>query len=147
MVVKQKYNQDTDGLSQLELESVGDKVPAWEPAADWGLCVLSDPRLSNPAKMRKKYCWVNIAVCPCLHSPLTHKTNINPFENKVWEIYFYKEVCSFVYWSRDYCWLCFRIYLNMYVAIQQQFGFLQFFRLNNNNHSFAHSYLVSSITI
>ena len=27
---------------------------------------------------------------------LLHATNINPFENKVWEIYFYKEVCSFI---------------------------------------------------
>ena len=30
---------------------------------------------------------------------LSHTTNINPFENKMWEIYFYKEVCSFVHWS------------------------------------------------
>ena len=30
---------------------------------------------------------------------LSHTTNINPFENKEWEIYFYKEVCSFVHWS------------------------------------------------
>ena len=27
---------------------------------------------------------------------LSHITNINPFENKVWEVYFSKEVCSFV---------------------------------------------------
>ena len=31
-----------------------------------GFAALSDPRLSNLAKMRKKYCWVNIAVCPRL---------------------------------------------------------------------------------
>ena len=30
---------------------------------------------------------------------LSHTRNINPLENKVWEIYFYKEVCSFVPWS------------------------------------------------
>ena len=30
---------------------------------------------------------------------LLHTTNINPFENKVWERYFYKEVYSFVHWS------------------------------------------------
>ena len=40
--------------------------------------------------------WVNIAVCPCLHSSLTHHRNI---ENKVWETYFYKEVYSSVHWS------------------------------------------------
>ena len=34
-----------------------------------------------------------------LHPSLTHHRNINPFQNKVWEIYFYKEVCSFVHWS------------------------------------------------
>ena len=53
-------------------ESVGDKMPKWEPAADRGLWSLSDPRLSNPAKMRKECyygrgrTWVNIAVCPHL---------------------------------------------------------------------------------
>ena len=47
----------------------------------------------------KRRSWANIAVCPCLHPSLTHHRNINPFENKVWEIYLYKEVCSFVHWS------------------------------------------------
>ena len=42
--------------------------------------------------------WVKITVRPCLHLPLTH-TKHHPFENKVWEIYFYKEVYSFVHWS------------------------------------------------
>ena len=99
----------TDGLSQfqfqLELESVGDKMPEWEPAADRGLWAVSDPRLSNPAKMRKKCCYGQKnfgSICSSL-SPfptnLSHTTNINPFKNKVWEIYFYKEVCSFVHWS------------------------------------------------
>ena len=42
--------------------------------------------------------------------------NINPFENKVWEIYFYKEVCSFVHWNSwimfDYVStsICMRVY-------------------------------------
>ena len=31
-----------------------------------------------------------------LHPSLTHHRNINPFENKVWEIYFHKKVCSFI---------------------------------------------------
>ena len=34
---------------------------------------------------------------------LSHTTNINPFEKKVWDIYFYKKVCLFVHWSRRYC--------------------------------------------
>ena len=49
---------------------------------------------------------------------LSHTTSINPFENKVWEIYFYKEVCLFVHWSSSLCLIMFRIYLYMYVAIQ-----------------------------
>ena len=45
----------------------------------------------------KEELWVKISLFP---SPahLTHTANINPFENKVWEIYFYKEVCAFVHW-------------------------------------------------
>ena len=34
-----------------------------------------------------------------LYPSLTHHRNIKPIENKVWEIYFYKEVSSFVHWS------------------------------------------------
>ena len=34
-----------------------------------------------------------------LHPSLIHNRNINPCENKEWEMYFYKEVCSFVHWS------------------------------------------------
>ena len=76
---------------------------------------LSEPWLSNPSQdvkevlsgflkitqcaMVKRRSWVNIAVCPCLHPSLTHHRNMKTFENKVWEIYFYKEVCLFVHWS------------------------------------------------
>ena len=51
---------------------------------------------------------------------LSHTTNINPFENKVWEIYFYKEVCSFIHWSSyiifDYvsAYICICICLRSY---------------------------------
>ena len=123
--VKQKYNQDTDGLSQLKLESVGDKMPNWEPAADRGLWVLSDSRLSSPARIWKKCCNGQKtlgSICSSLSpSPnhLSHTTNINPFENKVCEIYLYKEMCSFDHWSSSLCLIMIRIYLYMYVAIQQ----------------------------
>ena len=69
----------------------------------------SDPRLSSPTRMRKKCCYgqKNLgSICSSLSpSPthLSHTTNINPFENKVWEIYFYKEVCSFVHWNSSLC--------------------------------------------
>ena len=74
---------------------------------------LSEPRLSNLSQdveevlsgflkitqcaMVKRRSWVNIAVYPCLPLSLIHHRNINTFENKVWEIYFYKEcVRSFI---------------------------------------------------
>ena len=44
---------------------------------------------------------------------LSHTTNINPFEDNVWE----KCVRSFIE-VRHHCWLCFRMYMYMYVAIQ-----------------------------
>ena len=51
---------------------------------------------------------------------LSHTNKINTFENKVWEIYFYKEICSFVHWSSSLCLIIFRIYMYMYMysAIQ-----------------------------
>ena len=63
------------------------------------------PQLSSPPKVRKKCCYGQRnfgSMCSSLSlSPihLSHTRHINPFENKVWEVYFYKEVCSFVHWS------------------------------------------------
>ena len=80
-------------------------MTAWELAADRGLWTLSDPRLSNPSQDEQEVLlWSEElwSICSSLYpSPthLSHATNINPFENKVWEIYFYKDVCSFVHWS------------------------------------------------
>ena len=102
------------------MESVGDKVPNWEPAADRGLWALSDPRLSNPAKMRKKYCWVNIAVCPRLQL-ISHTQPTSTLSRIKCERYiFYKEVCSFVHWSSyimfDYvsAYICICICMRLY---------------------------------
>ena len=87
------------------------------------LAALSDPRLSSLARLRKKCCYGQKnfgSICSSLSpSPthLSHINNINPFENKVWEVYFYKEVCSFIHWSRHYCWLCFCLYLCMFLPI------------------------------
>ena len=55
--------------------------------------------------MRKECCYGQKnfgSICSSLSPSLTylsHTTNINPFENKVWEVYFYKEVYLFVHWS------------------------------------------------
>ena len=115
------------GSVQLQLESVGDKMPNWEPAADRGIWALSDPRLSSPSRMRNKCCYgqKNLgSICSSLSSSpthLTHTTNITLSRIKCERLYFYKEVYSFAHWSRHYCWLCFCLYLYMYMyaAIQQ----------------------------
>ena len=114
VAVMKEYRQmpaavETAGVGRPERE------PACKLRTPLRAVTLSDPRLNNPSQdaeevpsgflkitqraMVKKRSWVNIAVCPCLHTSLTHHRNINPFENKVREICFYKEVCSFVYWS------------------------------------------------
>ena len=62
-----------------QFESVGDKMPMLELAADRGLWALSDPQLSNPAQMRMKYCWVNIAVCSHLQL-ISHTQPTSPFQ-------------------------------------------------------------------
>ena len=88
--VKQLYNQvpQTVGVSWSSRQ--------WEPAPDWGLVALSDPRLSSSAEWERSAAIVRgtwgqyVAVCSVSNSPLTH----NPFANKVWEVYFSKEVCS-----------------------------------------------------
>ena len=53
------------------------------------------PRCGRSAAIVRRRIWVNIAVCPCLYSSLTHHRNI---ENKVWEIdiFIKKRVCSFI---------------------------------------------------
>ena len=62
-------------------ESVGERMPAWEPAADRGLWVLSDPRLSNPAKCcyGRGRAWVNIAVRSCFHKITLSKIKCERF--------------------------------------------------------------------
>ena len=100
MDVKQLYNQGRDGLSQLET-----RCQRENQLADWGLAALSDSRLSNPAKMRKKccYCWRRTWDQYSSLSPspahLTHTTTITLWRIKCKRLYFYKEVCSFVHWS------------------------------------------------
>ena len=114
-------------------------MPAWEPACrlracgpQWPTVEQPQPRWGRSAAMVRRTLGQSVAVFPPSPSYLLHTTNIKPFENKVWEIYFYKEVCSFVHWS--YCWLYFRIYLYMYtysciVAMQQKFNCISLSRL------------------
>ena len=84
-----------ENLGIFEKQSVGDKMPNWEPVADRGLWALSDPWLSNPAKMRKKYCWVNIAVCPCLQL-ISHTQPTSTLSRIKCERYIFIKKCLFV---------------------------------------------------
>ena len=58
----------------------------------------TQPRWGRSAAMVRRTLGQNNSLSP---SPahLSHTTNINPFKNKVWEIYFYKEVCLYIHWS------------------------------------------------
>ena len=73
----------------------------WEPAPDIGARALRTP-LEQPCRISKKCCYsqrkLGSIFCSLSLSStyLSHITNINPFAHKVWEVYFYKEVCSFV---------------------------------------------------
>ena len=91
-----------DGSSQLET-----RCPKWEPAADRGLWALSDPQLSNPSQDEEEVLqwsrgehigqYSSLSLSP---THLSHTTNITLWRIKCErDIYFYKEVCSFVYWS------------------------------------------------
>ena len=55
---------------------------------------------------KKSSLWVYVSL------PISHTTNINPFENKVREICFCKEVCSFV----QVCKLCLIMFPLVYVC-------------------------------
>ena len=63
-----------------------------------------------------------------LHPSLTHHRSINPFENKVWEIYFYKEVCSFIEVRKlfDYVSACICICNRLYNRYKIKFNFNTF---------------------
>ena len=91
------------------VEAVGTGSPQCGPACRLRAVAVGYPRLSDPRlnmeevlsgllkitqlAMVKRRSWVNIAVCHSLHWSLTHHRNINPFENKVWEIHIFINKC------------------------------------------------------
>ena len=98
---------------RLQLESVGDKMPAWELACRQRTCDPQWPTIEQPkpecgrsAAMVRRTLGQYVAVCPRLqltsHTQPT-STFRNPFANlsriKCERYIFYKEVCSFVHWS------------------------------------------------
>ena len=112
--VKQLYNQVPQTVWVSWSSSCSSRQ--WEPAPDRGLRP-SGPLLSSPGEWGRKKCcysqWNLGSICFSLSpspSHLSHITNISPFENKVWEVHFSKEVCSFVI-IVDYvsAYICIRI--------------------------------------
>ena len=88
--VKQLYNQVPQMAwvkfsSSCSWNQLGTRCQRENQLADWGLAALSDPQLSNPARMRKKCCYGQRnfgSICSSLSpSPthLSHITDINPF--------------------------------------------------------------------
>ena len=84
--VKQKYNQDTDSSQfQLQLESVGDRMPAeWEPAPDRGLGLsvthgwVAQPECERSAAMVRRTWGQYVAVCSRLQLT-SHTQETSPF--------------------------------------------------------------------
>ncbi len=120
--IRQLYNQVpqtawVSSNSSCSWSQLGTKCQSENQLADRRLAALSDPQLSSPARTRKKCCYGQNnfwSICSSLSpSPthLSHTTNINPFENKVCDVYLYKEVCSFIHWSSSVYLIMFRIYL------------------------------------
>ena len=69
--------------------------------ADWELVALRTPGWAAQQNEEEVLLWSeNLGSMSGSLSPspthLSHITNINPFANKVWEVYFSKEVCSFI---------------------------------------------------
>ena len=80
--------------NQLEIEGLDPQDPGW----------AAQQNGKRSTAMTRGTWGQYVAVCSVSNAPLTH----NPFatlSNKVWEVYFSKELCSYVH----YCWLCFRI--------------------------------------
>ena len=111
---------------QLQLESVRDKIPEWEPAPDRGLGPsvthgwVAQPEWERSAAMARRTRGQYAAVCPRFQLTSHTQPTSTLLRIKCERLYFYKEVCSFVHWSRHYCWLSFHLYLYMYMfaAIQ-----------------------------
>ena len=117
-----------DGSSQLETRCRSESQRNTE-----GLGPSVTHGWVTPAKMRKKRCygrgrtWVQITVCLRLQL-ISHTQLHHSFENKVWDIYFHKEVYSFI-GVRKLCLIkslfifVLRLYNNMMSKTFRQFFF------------------------
>ena len=87
--------------TQVDIKKLYNRVPqtAW---VSWSENQLLRTPVEQPSRMRKKCCYSqrNLgSICYslfCLQLNSHTQSFHNPFENKVWEVYFSTEVCSFV---------------------------------------------------
>ena len=103
--------------------AVGDRMPAeWEPAPDRGLEPSVTPSWAAQPECERSVAmvrgtwgsiWGSLSPSP---THLSHITDINPFENKVWEVYFFIKKCvrSFIEVVNIVS-----AYICMYMSIQQ----------------------------
>ena len=104
-----RYHRRLGSVSSSSVPvAVGDRMPVeWEPAPDRGLGPSAThgwaalPRWGRSAAMVVRRTFGQY-VAVCLRLQLTsHTQPTSTLSNKVLEVYFYKEVCSFVHWRSD----------------------------------------------
>ena len=111
-------NGSSWNMSQLETRC---RIESQWQTEDFGPSVThswaTQPRWGRSAAMVRRTWGQYIAVCP--HLQLTSHTQETSTLSRIdcERLYFYKEVCLFVHWSRHYCWLCFRLYLYIYCVV------------------------------
>ena len=112
------------GLRQLETGCRSEnqlQIEGFRPSVTYGWATASQGEKEVLLWSREEF-GINIAVRPCLYSPLTHNKH-HPFENKVWEIYILIKKCIRSLLKSTLPVDCFLIYLYIYtwsciVAIQ-----------------------------
>ena len=110
-------------------------TPSWATPEE----VLSGFLKITQHAMVRRGSLVTTAVCLCLHPSLTHHRSINPFENKVWEIYFIKKCVGSFIEFRKLCLIMFPlifVYVCGYTTIVFKKQFFLMIRLNP--HHFFH---------
>ena len=126
--VKQLYNQvpQTAWVSSVPVAI----VVSWEQDAHVRISLQTEvlwpsvthgwtaqPGHERSAAMVRKTLGQYVTVCPRLQLTSHAQPTSTLSRIKCERYIFYKEVCSFVHWSRHYCRPCFRLYLYIYCIV------------------------------